>query len=117
MSADWHKISKGDVQLKIYSGGIVGDEGDMIRKMRIGQLHAAGLTGVGLSRIFKGVGAIQIPLAMRNEKELIENVVAADWTLTEADRTEIDRIFEEEGIPTNVDVPQAVTLPPSTKWG
>ena len=45
---------------------------------------------------------------MRNEHELKENVAAADWRLTAEDLSEIDRIFEEEGVPTHVDSPQAV---------
>ncbi len=41
MASKWYKISNGEVRIKIYPGGIVGDEPDMIRKMRIGQLHSA----------------------------------------------------------------------------
>ena len=32
---------RGNIRLRIYPGGIVGDERDMIRKMRIGQIHGA----------------------------------------------------------------------------
>ena len=46
-------------------------------------------------------------VGMRNERELKENVAAADWRLTEADRAEIDRIFAEEDVPTYVDAEQA----------
>lgn len=46
-------------------------------------------------------------VGMRNEHELKENVAAADWRLSESDRTEIDRIFAEEGVPTYVDAEQA----------
>ena len=45
---------------------------------------------------------------MRNEHELKENVAAADWRLTDAIRADIDRVFEEEGVPTHVDTPQAL---------
>jgi TRAP-type C4-dicarboxylate transport system substrate-binding protein len=38
--------------------------------MRIGQLSAAGMTGVGLSRIFSGILAVQLPLLVRNDEEL-----------------------------------------------
>jgi TRAP-type C4-dicarboxylate transport system substrate-binding protein len=70
LSIEWAEISNKKVILKIYSGGIAGGEDDMIRKMRLGQLHAAALTGPGLSQIFGGVLAIQIPLLAENEKEL-----------------------------------------------
>jgi aryl-alcohol dehydrogenase-like predicted oxidoreductase len=47
-------------------------------------------------------------VGMRNEAELEENIAATDWRLTDADRAEIDRIFEEEGVPTYADAEQAV---------
>ena len=71
LSIDWAEISNKKVILKIYSGGIAGGEDDMIRKMRLGQLHAAALTGPGLSQIFGGVLAMQIPFLTENEEELI----------------------------------------------
>jgi len=39
-------------------------------------------------------------VGMRNSRELKENVAAVDWKLTPEDRTEIDRIFGEEKVPT-----------------
>ena len=39
-------------------------------------------------------------VGMRNTKELKENVAAVDWRLTEEDKSEIDRIFQEENVPT-----------------
>jgi len=47
-------------------------------------------------------------VGMRNIKELEENVVAADWKLTVEDKAEIDRICEEEDVPTYIDARQAV---------
>jgi aryl-alcohol dehydrogenase-like predicted oxidoreductase len=47
-------------------------------------------------------------VGMRNERELEENISAVDWRLTEGDLTEIDRIFEEEGVPTYINEPQAI---------
>lgn len=56
-----------------------------------------------------GHPAVSVALVgMRNEQELIENVRATEWKLSEADRATIDRIFTEEGVPTYVDAPQAV---------
>jgi aryl-alcohol dehydrogenase-like predicted oxidoreductase len=56
-----------------------------------------------------GQPAVSVALVgMRNERELRENVAAADWRLSEQDRAEIDRIFEEVGVPTYVDAPQIV---------
>jgi aryl-alcohol dehydrogenase-like predicted oxidoreductase len=56
-----------------------------------------------------GHPAVTVALVgMRNARELDENVAAADWRLTAEDRAEIDRIFEEEGVPTHVNAAQAL---------
>ncbi|MBM3188052.1 MAG: aldo/keto reductase [Chloroflexi bacterium] len=47
-------------------------------------------------------------VGMRNTRELEENVAAVDWKLTAEDKAEIDRIFQEEGVPTYVDRAQAL---------
>ena len=47
-------------------------------------------------------------VGVRDDRELAENIAAADWRLDETTRTEIDRIFEAEGVPTYVDAEQAV---------
>lgn len=70
IAAEWSRVSGGTVQMRIYAGGITGDEVDMISKMRIGQLQAAGVTGIGLCRIFPGVLAMQLPLTIRTKEEL-----------------------------------------------
>ena len=70
IAAEWSTISKGKIKLKIYPGGIAGGESDMLRKMRIGQLHAAGLTGIGMCRVFSGILAVQVPLLVKTDEEL-----------------------------------------------
>jgi TRAP-type transport system periplasmic protein len=70
IAAEWSQSSGGAVILKIYAGGIAGDEDDMLRKMRIGQLDAAGLSGMGLARVFTGILSVQLPLLVRNNEEL-----------------------------------------------
>ncbi len=47
-------------------------------------------------------------VGMRNIKELDENVAAVDWKLTDEDKAEIDRIFQEEGVSTHRDRRQAL---------
>lgn len=51
MAEKWSDASGGKVKLKIYAGGTQGSEGDMVRKMGVGQLHAASITNVGLHDI------------------------------------------------------------------
>jgi TRAP-type C4-dicarboxylate transport system substrate-binding protein len=70
--AQWAQISGGTVTVKLYAGGIAGDEPDMIRKMRIGQLQAAAITVSGLNAIWSGVKALSFPLFLRNDAELAD---------------------------------------------
>jgi len=51
MAEDFSKVSSGKVELKIYAGGTQGNEGEMIRKMSIGQLQAASMSAIGLHEI------------------------------------------------------------------
>ncbi|MGC4118216.1 MAG: TRAP transporter substrate-binding protein DctP [Myxococcales bacterium] len=51
MGEKWSAASEGKVKLKVYAGGTQGNEGDMVRKLQIGQLNAAALTVVGLHDI------------------------------------------------------------------
>jgi TRAP-type C4-dicarboxylate transport system substrate-binding protein len=47
----WAEASGGKVKLKVYAGGTQGSEGDMVRKMGVGQLQAASITNIGLHDI------------------------------------------------------------------
>lgn len=70
LSLRWKEISNGRVQLKIYPGGIAGDEADMIRKVRLGQLDGVALSGTGLNRITSDILALILPLFFRDNEEL-----------------------------------------------
>lgn len=70
MAQRWKEVSNGRVRFKIYAGGVAGDEGDMLRKIRIGQLHAANLTSIGMARITKASMAWQMPMMIHSYAEL-----------------------------------------------
>lgn len=70
MGQQWQKISGGKVTLRIYPGGVLGDEPDMITKMRIGQIQAVALSGSGLSRLEPAVACLQIPMMIESYEEL-----------------------------------------------
>lgn len=70
MGDRWTEISGGKVKLKIYAGGVAGNEGTQVRKMRIGQLHAAGLSNLGLLDIDPGPQVINTPMLIENYDEL-----------------------------------------------
>lgn len=62
MGQKWSEVSGGKVKLIIYPGGVVGNEGDMVKKTRIGQLQAAALTTIGLHEISPESQAIDVPM-------------------------------------------------------
>jgi len=56
-----------------------------------------------------GHPAVTVALVgVRNSRELEENVAAIDWKLTSENRTEIDRIFAEEGVSTYANATLAI---------
>lgn len=62
--------TNGDVGFRIYGGGVLGDESDVMRKIRIGQLHAAGFTGLGMGHILPIVHLLETPFLYRNTEEV-----------------------------------------------
>lgn len=70
LEKDLKSATGGEVGFKFYPGGVSGDEIDVIRKMRIGQVHAAGFTGVGLGEILPEVRVLDLPFLFRNDKEI-----------------------------------------------
>ncbi len=70
MGRDWEAGTDGRVSLKIYPGGVAGDEPDILRKLKIGQYHAAALSVSGLADISKDFTVFEIPLFFHDEQEM-----------------------------------------------
>jgi len=64
------KESKGKLGFKIYSGGVQGDEKDILRKIRLGQLHSAGITGVGIGEIAPIARILDSPFLFNSYEEV-----------------------------------------------
>jgi len=58
------------VSLRIFPGGVLGDEEDMLRKIKVGQIQGAVLTGGGLGLIFKDIKILAIPFLFQNYREV-----------------------------------------------
>ncbi len=56
----------GKVDFQLYFGGTAGDEKDVVRKMRIGQLTGGALTGVGLGMIEPEIRVLELPFLFKN---------------------------------------------------
>ena len=64
------KESGGRLGFKFYSGGVDGDEKDVIRKIRIGQLQGGGFTGVGMGEIAPEERILDTPFLFRDTAEI-----------------------------------------------
>jgi TRAP-type C4-dicarboxylate transport system substrate-binding protein len=90
---DWkaaiEKRTGGQVKVKFYAGGVAGEERDVIRKMRLGQMTGAAVTAVGLGLIQPDVRVLEIPFLFKNDAELdlVRNALDADFR----------KKFEEQG--------------------
>jgi TRAP-type C4-dicarboxylate transport system substrate-binding protein len=83
------KDTGGAVKMKFYAGGVAGDERDVVRKMRLGQMSGAALTAVGLGLIQPDVRVLEIPFLFRDESELDQVRTALD--------SEFRKKFEDKG--------------------
>jgi len=80
--------TKGALSFKFYAGGRQGDEKDVVRKIRMGQLHAGGFTGVGLGEIAPEVRVVDGPWLFRDSQEVdfIYGLFAKDFEKALADK-------------------------------
>jgi TRAP-type C4-dicarboxylate transport system substrate-binding protein len=70
MAQRWEQTSNGQVKLRIYAGGTQGSEGDMVRKMGIGQLQAASITAVGMHDVVPEPQVLSVPFLYDDEKQV-----------------------------------------------
>jgi TRAP-type C4-dicarboxylate transport system substrate-binding protein len=89
LQARWDEISDGQIQLRIYAGGVAGDEPVVMKKMGINNYHAALISSHGLSSIDRSTRVFTIPRMLRTEEEL-------DRTL-EIMAPELERRLAEKG--------------------
>ena len=70
MNAELKQKTGNQVRLRIYPGGVLGDETDMRRKMHVGQIHGAVLTSAGLSGVYREMDVLQIPFLFESYDEV-----------------------------------------------
>jgi len=83
------KESSGRLGFKIYPSGVQGDEKDVLRKIKLGQLQSAGVTGNGLTTIAPKVRILDAPFLFRSYAEVDSIYKMFDQ--------EFARAFEENG--------------------
>ena len=70
LGQQWKEVTNGEVRLRIYPGGVVGDERDMIRKMRIGQIHGAAISNEGMTEINPYFTTFYMPMMYQSYNEV-----------------------------------------------
>jgi len=69
-SDEIESLTDGRVKLKLYGGGVQGSDQNVIRKMRVGQLHGMTTTGGGLAMLNPDAGLYSLPMMFREPGEV-----------------------------------------------
>lgn len=83
------RLTGGKVKLKIYGGGVMGEDADILRKMDVGQLDGCGCTAVGVLTASPDASALLMPALFNNYDEV-------DYILKKF-RNRLDEGFEKKG--------------------
>ncbi len=71
---DWadevKKESNGRLVFKIYPGGVHGDEPEVLKKIRFGQLQGGAFTGYGIGQIYSPTRVLELPFLFNNIEEI-----------------------------------------------
>lgn len=89
IDSELKEATKGAVSFKFYAGGRQGDEKDVVRKIRLGQLHSGGFTGVGLGEIAPEVRILDAPWLFKDTEEIDH--------IYEAFAGEFEKAFDSKG--------------------
>ncbi len=66
----WEEASGGQVKLRIYAGGTQGSEGDMVRKMAVGQLQGAAISNVGMHDVAAEPQGVSVPFIFQDDAQM-----------------------------------------------
>jgi len=83
------KESGGRLGFKMYPGGVQGDEKDLLRKIKLGQLQSAGVTGNGLTTVAPKARILDSPFLFKSYDE-VDNI----YKIFDE---EFNQAFEENG--------------------
>ncbi|HEX9243775.1 MAG TPA: TRAP transporter substrate-binding protein DctP [Anaeromyxobacter sp.] len=70
MAQRWEQASNGQVKLRIYAGGAQGSEGDMVRKMAVGQIQAAAISNVGMHDVVPDPQVLSVPFLFDDAEQM-----------------------------------------------
>jgi TRAP-type C4-dicarboxylate transport system substrate-binding protein len=62
--------SQGRLKFRMYPGGVMGDEPDVLRKIRKGQLQGGLFSGYGIGRMYSPARILELPFLFKNTGEI-----------------------------------------------
>jgi TRAP-type C4-dicarboxylate transport system substrate-binding protein len=89
MGQAWQTISGGRVTLRLYPGGVAGDDSDVVRKIRLGTLEGGVLSSIGLADVDRSVLALELPMGYASYEEF--DAVLAKMS------PQLERIYADKG--------------------
>jgi TRAP-type C4-dicarboxylate transport system substrate-binding protein len=84
MNDELRRRTNEQVAFRFYPGGVAGDERDVLRKIRINQLHGGAFSGFGLGEIAPEIRVLELPLLFRSAAEADHIATALSAPFTEA---------------------------------
>src|SRR5690554_4800234 len=69
-AAEIEERTNGGVEIKFYPGGVMGNDAQVLRKIRIGQLHGGAFTAGGLAERYSALNLYGMPLLFRSLDEV-----------------------------------------------
>ncbi|MDR0525546.1 MAG: TRAP transporter substrate-binding protein DctP [Spirochaetaceae bacterium] len=70
ISRAWSEVTRGEVELVVYHNGVVGEEKDVLQKLKLNQIQAAVFTSFGISLFYPKIMTLSAPFFIRNDDEL-----------------------------------------------
>jgi TRAP-type C4-dicarboxylate transport system substrate-binding protein len=89
MDQSIRQLSGGAVGFQVYSSGVAGDESEVLRKMKVGQLDSGMVTSDGLGLMVPEVNVLRAPGVIRNYAQL--------EAVTRGVLPDFDQLFEQKG--------------------
>ncbi|HEY4716922.1 MAG TPA: TRAP transporter substrate-binding protein DctP [bacterium] len=81
--------SRNVMNVTIYAGGVMGEDTDILRKIKFGQLQGCGCTALGVFSAAPGMSVLTLPFIFRNYEEVDH--------ITKKFRKNLESIFEKNG--------------------
>ncbi len=83
--------TKGEVKVRVFLNGILGDERAMLQKMKFGQLSGGGFSTGGISTVVPELQVLELPFLFRSSEE-------ADYVLDHVAKEELETVLEKRGL-------------------